>query len=383
MIHYHRPSPLINSISYVKEAMEQGNGSGDGPYTKACEQWLEDFYNAKVMMTTSGTHALEMACQLLDLKEDDQVIVPSYTFPSTANCVLLSGAKVVFCPVSPHTLTMDVEKLASLINDKTRAIIPVHYGGIGADMPAIMKLASSHNLVVIEDNAQGFMAKIHGHNLGSFGHMACLSFHGSKDVVAGEGGALIINDYAYEAKARIFRQKGTNREAFIEGKVDKYQWVDVGSSMVPSDLLMAVLYGQLQSAGEVLKVKRSQLQIYEDFFAKKESPSILSFLTEPEGYEANGHLFYLVMVDAIKAKEFMDYMAAGNIETVTHFMPLHASPYGRKLAEGQAYFRPEDFVFEEDLGRRLVRLPLHYALSQEEQKKVLDRALSWMEAEHA
>ena len=309
-------------------------------------------------MTTSCTHSLELAVRMLDLKPEDEVILPSFTYPSTANAVLLAGGKVVFSQVDERCLLLDPTHLEEKITVNTRAIIPVHYGGNICDMKAIMALAAKHDLVVIEDAAQAFLSHENGQMAGSFGHFGCFSFHGTKDVSAGEGGALLINDPTYIERAEIFRDKGTNVHAFRQGKVLKYEWVGQGSSLGPSDMLMASLYGQIQMWDEILLKRKEILNVYEEHFEARTYECLENTWHRREANEPNGHLFYLLFKNVDTAAAYIAHMKKAKIDVRTHFVPLHTSQYGKTMVDAD-----DSFIIEKDLGRRLVRLPIYPDLS--------------------
>ena len=367
---FHKTMISENSKKYILDALTTGNGSGDGYYTKACEDWISRQHEGfKVQMTTSGTHALELAGRLIKLQEGDEVILPSFTFPSTANAFLLCGANLVFSEVEEKHLTLDPLKIEEKITKKTKAIVVVHYGGICCDMDPIMELAQRYGLFVIEDAAQSFLSKYKGKLAGTLGDFGCFSFHGTKDVISGEGGALLIKDKKFYSEAGIYRQKGTNREDFLDKKEAFYQWVALGSSYSPSDFLMAILYGQLEMADEILSSKRERYHRYLAFFREKGCKIQCAYSTKADYCEENGHLFYLIFPTTDEALHFQEQMRKAQVPTATHFVPLHESLMGRQFLRDK-----QEFLVEKALGQRLIRLPLYASMKQGEQEEIF-RAL--------
>lgn len=367
MIEYKKPYLLDQSLRYVEDAMRCSNGSGDGRYTEECETWIKNKLGVEhVTMTTSCSHALELALHVIELGQEDEVILPSYTYPSTANAVLLAGGKVVFSQVEPKHLTLDPAKLEAKITSKTKAVIVVHYGGICCKMDEIMFIAKKHHLVVIEDGAQSFLSKYKGRYAGTLGDFACLSFHGTKDVVAGEGGALLFHDDRYAAKVTMFRQKGTNQTAYKKGLVDFYEWKTKGSSYGPSDILMAMLLGQLELSQEIIECNKKTFENYENHFKNKKYEGLESYSRQSNYGSHNGHLFYLIFKEVEQASAFITYMDKEKIQVLTHYIPLCESEMGKKLV-GESL----GYDIEKDLGKRLVRLPLHPVLTEKQQAYIL------------
>jgi len=352
-------------IEYVHKAFENGDISGDGHFTDLVSSFLEEQFSIhKGLMTTSATHALELASMLIGLKPGDEVIMPSFTFPSTANAVALHGGKPVFAEIDGDTLNIDPEDIENRITEKTKAIIPVHYGGIGCEMDRIMDIALKHKLYVIEDAAQGFNGKYKGRYLGTWGHMGCYSFHGTKNYVSGEGGAIAINidDKKIIEKAEIIRQKGTNRNQFLKGEVDKYCWVDIGSSYVPSDILMAILYSQLQMLDSIAKKRKRIHNYYSDNLSKHvKSGAVRKITTIPQNCESNYHLFYMIFDNEKLRDNFIDSLSHSGIKATTHFVPLHSSIMGEALG-----YKSGDFPITESVDRGLVRLPMYTSMTEEE-----------------
>ena len=367
MIPFNKPPYTGNEDQYVIAAMRSSKISGDGKYTRLCHEWFEKKTGCKkALLTPSCTQALEMAAILLDIQPGDEVIMPSYTFVSTANAFVLRGAKIVFVDIRPDTMNIDENLIEVAITPKTKAIVPVHYAGVACEMDTIMAIADRHRLFVIEDAAQGMMATYKGRALGSIGHMGAYSFHETKNYTSGgEGGLLLINDEQFIARAEIIREKGTNRSQFFRGMVDKYTWVDVGSSYLPSELQAAYLYGQLERA-EVVNINRQETwKVYKNAFStladKIETPYI------PSDCEHNAHMFYLKLSDLESRARFLEVMNDESIMAVFHYVPLHSSIAGKKLG---VFSGVDNFTTKE--SERLVRLPLWYGLSVQETGRVVD-----------
>ncbi len=361
-IPFNRPPVIGTEASALSEAVAQRQLGGDGPYTKYCEAWLAERLGApRVALTQSCTDALEMAALLLELGPGDEVIMPSYTFASTATAVVLRGATPVFADVVPGTMNIDVSEIESLIGPKTKAIFVVHYAGRVPDMDAINAIASSHGLTVVEDAAQSIGATYKGRPAGTHSALSTLSFHASKNVIAGEAGALVINTADYAERAFILREKGTNRQSFMQGQVDKYTWVDLGSSFLPSDLVAAYLSCQLEAADVITEDRATSWNAYFDALA----PAAEEFgimLPDPVGpnHTLNGHIFHILLPDAGYREAFMSGMKVLGVHCSFHYVPLHSSPAGRRL--GRA---PSGCPTTEDCAARLVRLPLYYGMGQE------------------
>lgn len=359
-------------IKLIEKALSMGSVSGDGYFTSKVSSLLEESFSIpKVLMTTSATHALDMAMMLIDLKPKDEVIMPSFTFPSTANAVLLQGAKPVFAEISPTNLNINPHDIERKITKNTKAIIPVHYGGVGCDMDRIIDIAKKNNLYVIEDAAQGVNSKYRDKFLGTLGHLSCYSFHGTKNYISGEGGALVINSKNEELikRAEIIRQKGTNRNMFLEGKVDKYTWVDIGSSYTPSDILMALLYGQLKHL-DVIKEKRRKIVNYYFNNLKRhlESGLIKGMTTIEEGQDLNHHLFYILLDNETIRSKVISRLRDSGIQAATHFEPLHTSVMGQSLG-----YTLGDLPITERVGKTLIRLPLYTDMTIKEVDYVIKR----------
>lgn len=371
-IPFNRPSLVGREIEYVTQAIANGHISGDGAFTRRCHALLEEALGVeKALLTTSCTHALEMVAILLDIQPGDEVIAPSFTFVSTINAFALRGARAVFVDIRPDTLNLDETKLESLITPKTKAIIVVHYAGVGCEMDAIMEIANRHHIPVVEDNAHGLFGKYKGRPLGAFGTFATLSFHETKNFQCGEGGALLINDQVYIERAEIIREKGTDRSKFFRGQVDKYTWVDVGSSFLPSDMLAAFLLAQLE---EREKIQSSRRRIWETYRSELSAwardhearlPIIPNYCEQPY------HLFYLLMPSLGARQNLINHLKSQGVLSVFHYLPLHLSPMGRKVGG-----REGACPVTEEVSDRLVRLPLYNNLSAEDRRRVVDAICS-------
>ena len=367
-IWFNRPAVTGNELGYIKEAIESGHLSGDGEFSKRCHARLAEITGArKALLTTSCTHALEMAMLLLDLEPGDEVICPAFTFVSTANAVALRGARPVFVDVRADTLNLDERLLQAAITPRTRAVIVVHYAGVACEMDEIMTVASSHDLTVIEDNAHGLFGRYKGRPLGSLGAFSALSFHETKNLTCGEGGALLLNDAAFVDRAEIIREKGTNRSRFFRGEVDRYTWVDIGSSYLPSDLLGAYLWAQIESAEAI---QRRRHEIWSRYARELESwacGGAVRLPIVPDHCEHPAHIFYLLMPTLDRRTALIQHLRARQILAPFHYLPLHLSDVGRGYGGtvGQC-------PVTEDVANRLVRLPLFFQLSDEEQTRVID-----------
>ena len=367
MIPFNKASLVGQEIENVLEAFKGGHISGDGPFTKKCHALIENIIGGKALLTTSCTHALEMTALLLDLQPGDEVIVPSFTFVSTVNAFVLRGARPVFIDVRSDTLNLDERLLPGLMTPRVKAIVPVHYAGVGCEMDEILRIAGEHDVPVIEDNAHGLFGRYKDRALGSFGSFSTLSFHETKNISCGEGGALLINEPKYIARAEILREKGTNRSAFFRGQIDKYGWVDVGSSFLPSEILAAFLYAQLGAYETVQSRRRQVWDTYHQRLAtwaertEVRLPQVPTHCTQPH------HMFYLVMRSLEQRTAFIAHMKARDVMAVFHYLPLHLSPMGKQFGG-----RPGDCPVTEDVSDRLVRLPLYVGLAESQQEAVLD-----------
>ena len=376
MISFNVPPFIGTELTYVKEAIDAHKICGDGQFTKKCHAWLEDRFGAqKVLLTTSGTTALEMAAILCGLHAGDEVIVPSFTFSSTATAIVLTGATPVFVDVRPDTMNIDETKIEAAITERTRAIMAVHYAGIACEMDTIMDIAARHGLKVIEDAAQGVMSSYKGRALGTIGDFGCYSFHETKNYSMGEGGALLIRDPQNNDAAEILREKGTNRARFFRGQVDKYTWVDYGSSYLPSDMNAAYLWAQLQEADRINDARLAVWKTYSEAFAPLAASGRIEVPTVPEGCVHNAHMYYIKLRDLEDRTAFIAYLKENGIVAVFHYVPLHSSPAGLRFGR----FAGEDRYTTSE-SDRLVRLPLYYGLTPEDQQHVINTVMDYFRA---
>jgi dTDP-4-amino-4,6-dideoxygalactose transaminase len=367
-IPFNKPAYIGTEEQYISEVLHSGHQSGDGVFTKKCNAILEQALGAeKVLLTTSCTHALEMAAILLDIKPGDEVIIPSFTFVSTVNAFVLRGAKPVFIDIRPDTLNLDEDQLERLITPKTRAVVPVHYAGIGCEMDQIGAICRQHNLKIVEDNAHGLFGKYKGRWLGTFGALATQSFHETKNFSCGEGGALVINDPALKERAEIIREKGTNRSRFFRGQVDKYTWVDIGSSYLPSETLAAVLYAQLEARQQIQQRRGEIWQLYNQELKNWGAANQVRLPFIPADREQTYHMFYLLLPSLETRTRFIQTLREKGIYSVFHYLPLHLSDMGRKFGG-----KDGDCPVTENLSDRLVRLPLFYNLTASDQEFILE-----------
>lgn len=367
-IPFNRPSLAGRETFYIAQALSSDHLSGDGPFTQRCNQILEDELGAiKAMLTTSCTHALEMAALLLDIQPGDEVIVPDFTFVSTINAFVLRGAIPVFADIRPDTLNIDEARLASLVTPRTKAIVPVHYAGVGCEMDAILEIARHRELAIVEDNAHGLFGKYKGKWLGTFGLFGTQSFHETKNFQCGEGGALLINDPAYVDRAEIIREKGTNRSQFFRGQVDKYTWVSIGSSYLPSELLAAYLLGQLEAVDRIQSVRKRLWETYRRELKDWAAKFGVSLPIVPPHCDHPYHLFYLLMPSLKTRTALIDHLKARGISAIFHYLPLHLSNMGLRYGG-----RPGDCPVTEDVSDRVVRLPFYLTLTESEQAEVIE-----------
>ena len=365
-IPFNRPSLVGKEMEYVAQAVANGHISGDGEFTKRCHRLLEETLGVKkALLTTSCTHALEMAALLLDIQPGDEVIVPSFTFVSTINAFVLRGARPIFADIRPDTLNLDEHKLESLITAWTKAIVVVHYAGVTCEMDEIEKIASRYGLAIIEDNAHGLFGKYKGKPLGTFGRFATQSFHETKNFSCGEGGALLLNRAEDIERAEIIREKGTDRSRFFRGLVDKYSWVDVGSSFLPSDMLAAFLLAQLEERDRIQARRKQIWQTYYEQLADWAARHEVGLPTIPAHCEQSYHMFYLLMPSLEARQELMDRLRRAGILSVFHYLPLHLSPMGRKFGGQQG-----DCPVTEAISDRLLRLPMYFSLADHEQRVI-------------
>jgi len=374
VIPFNVPPFTGDEIKYIEEAVGQRKLSGDGPFTKRCSKWMEDKFGAdKVLLTTSGTAALDMALLLCDLKPGDEVILPSYTFSSTANAAVLAGARLVFVDIRPDTMNIDENKIEAAITEKTRAIIVVHYAGVACEMDTIMAIARKHGLKVVEDAAQGVMSQYKGRYLGTIGDFGCYSFHETKNYSMGEGGAIVINDPQYVERAEILREKGTNRSKFFRGQVDKYTWVDYGDSYLPSELNAAYLWAQLESAQKIYDDRMHSWKMYYERLMALQDKGYIELPYIPNECVQNGHMFYLKVKDLEMRTKLIEYLKLHDIMAVFHYIPLHSAPAGIKYG----VFRGGD-IFTSNESDRLLRLPLYYGLQHSDIEYITDKIRSFL-----
>lgn len=370
---FNRPSLLGNELVYMKKALDSGHISGDGPFTRKCHEFLErELSVPRVLLTTSCTHALEMCALLLNIQPGDEVIVPSFTFVTTANAFVLRGGTPVFADIRPDTLNVDESKIEPLITARTKAIVVMHYAGVGCEMDAILDIANQHGIPIIEDNAQGLFGKYKRRDLGTLGRLATLSFHGTKNITCGEGGALLVNDPAYTKRAEIVREKGTNRSQFFRGQVDKYTWVDIGSSYLPSDILAACLYAQLESYREIQSSRRQLWETYHEQLQDWAHMQDIQLPFIPEYCDQTYHVFYLLLPSLNDRQSMIAHLRERGVQGVFHYLPLHLSAMGRQLG-----WRVGDCPITEDISDRLLRLPLYNGLTELDQQQVIEAVLEF------
>ena len=369
MINFNRPPFTGNEEKYLIQAMKSLKISGDGAFTQRCHRWFEEKLQCeKVLLTTSCTHALEMTAILIDIQPGDEVIMPSYTFVSTANAFALRGAKIVFVDVRPDTMNIDEKLIEDAITDKTKAIVPVHYAGVACEMDTIMEIAKRHNLYVIEDAAQGMMSSYKGKALGTIGHFGTFSFHETKNYTSGgEGGLLIINDEAFITPAEIIREKGTNRSQFFRGMVDKYSWVDIGSSYLMNDLSAAYLWGQLDIADEINDERVGHWKVYYEGLSSLNKKGLIALPSVPDSCVHNAHMFYIKVKDLNERTTLIEHLKAHDIHAVFHYVPLHSAPAGIKFG---TFSGTDTYTTHE--SEKLIRLPLYYGIKQEELESVIE-----------
>jgi len=365
-IQFSKPHVDSRCLSYIQESLQSGHLSGDGPFTKRCHQWLERELGSPALLTHSCTAALEMSALLAGIGPDSEVILPSYTFPSTANAFVLRGATPVFVDIRADTLNLDETLLDRALSPRTKAVVAVHYAGVGCDMDAILKFAGTNGLAVIEDAAQAHLSRYKGKPLGTFGALGCMSFHESKNLMSGEGGALIINDRGLLERAYILREKGTNRTAFFNGKVAKYEWLDLGSSYVRSDLVAAVLWAQLEDAEAITARRVAIWNRYQDGFASAERDDLLVRPHPPAEAPPNGHIYYILLPSADIARRTQRHLKTADVEAHAHYVPLHSAPAGRLFGRTAT-----PMPVTERVAETLLRLPLHAELRDDEVDQVI------------
>jgi dTDP-4-amino-4,6-dideoxygalactose transaminase len=368
VIPFNKPPVTGNEKDFVLEALTSPKMSGDGPFGQKCQTWFEETLPAKkALLTPSCTAALELAALLIDIKPGDEVIMPSYTFVSTANAFVLRGAKIVFVDIRPDTMNIDEQQIEAAVTEKTRAIVPVHYAGVGCEMDVIMDIAKRHSLYVIEDAAQGMMSSYKGRALGTIGHLGAFSFHETKNYTSGgEGGLLIINDDTFKVRAEVIREKGTNRSQFFRGMVDKYQWIDVGSSYLPSELQTAYLWGQLERAEEIRVDRLASWQRYYQALLPLQDSGKISLPVTPKNCVQNGHMFYIKTADLAERSALLEHLKNRDVMAVFHYVPLHTAEAGRRFG---CFFGEDCYTTSE--SERLVRLPMWYGLGEVDQQRVV------------
>lgn len=375
MITFNRVPFTGSELPYIRQAIEWMKICGDGAFTKRCSTWLEDrFYARRVLLTTSGTSALEMAAALCDLEPGDEVILPSYTFSSTATAFVGQGARLKFIDIRPDTMNMDENLIEAAITPRTKVIVPVHYAGVACEMDTITRIAQDHGLRVVEDAAQGVMSSYHGRALGTIGDFGCYSFHETKNYSMGEGGALLIRDEEHIEKAEIIREKGTDRSRFFRGQVDKYTWVDWGSSYLPSDMLAAYLWAQLERADQINEDRLATWHRYRDAFEPFAEAGRIDLQTIPEACTHNAHMFYIKLRDLADRTAFIQHMVERGVQCVFHYIPLHSAPAGQRFGE----FVGEDRYTTKE-SERLVRLPLYLGMDRHDCDTVIEAAVAYLE----
>lgn len=369
MINFNVPPFTGREMDYIRQAVENQKICGDGEFTKKCNEWIEQKTGtAKCLLTTSCTHATELTALLADIKEGDEVIMPSYTFVSTADAFVLRDAKVVFVDIRPDTMNIDEKLIEDAITERTKAIVPVHYAGVSCEMDTIMDIAKRYNLLVIEDAAQGIMASYKGKALGAIGDMGCFSFHETKNFSMGEGGALLLQDEKYIEDAEIFREKGTDRSKYYRGQVDKYRWMNYGSSYLPSDMNAAYLWAQLELADEMTNDRLARWHQYNDLLQPLKERGILELPTIPDGCVHNAHMYYAKAADLQERTALIDFLKENGILSVFHYVPLHSAPAGLKFGR----FHGEDKYTTKE-SERLFRLPMYYRLKEEEVNYIVSK----------
>ncbi len=373
MISFNQPPYVEEGLDFIKQAIDAHKICGDGQFTKKCNKWMEERFKAqKVLLTTSGTTALDMAMLLCEFQPGDEVILPSYTFSSTATSAVLGGAKLVFTDIRPDTMNIDETKIEAAITEKTKAIVAVHYAGVSCEMDTIMDIAKRYDLKVIEDAAQGVMSTYKGKALGTIGDFGCYSFHETKNYSMGEGGAIVINDPKYNMRAEILREKGTNRAEFLLGQVDKYTWVDFGDSYLPSDMNAAYLWAQLLCADEINQDRLASWNRYNEAFVPLEKAGLVQLPVIPDGCEHNAHMYYLKCKDIDERTKLISFLKENGVAAVFHYIPLHSAPAGKKFGRFDGM---DEYTTKE--SERLVRLPMYYELTNEDQDRVIKCVLDF------
>ncbi len=372
-IPFNKPFIVGKELYYIARAVQSGHLAGDGEFTKLCQKWLEEKFSIKkALLTHSCTAALEMAALLCDIKPGDEVIMPSFTFVSTANAFVLRGAKIRFVEIRPDTLNINEELIESAITNKTKVIVPVHYAGVGCEMDEIMDIADRYGLFVVEDAAQGVNATYKGRYLGSIGHLAGFSFHETKNFICGEGGALMINDTSFIERAEIIREKGTERAKFFRGEIDKYTWMDIGSSYSPSEIVAAFLYAQLEEAEYITNRRWEIFKKYQVSFEPYQTQGKIRISISPPECVHNAHMFYILLPNRQLRDGFIEHLKKNGILAVFHYIPLHLSPMGKKWSSCDV-----NLPITENISERLVRLPCYFELTESEQDQVIEKSIEF------
>ena len=366
-IPFNKPSCIGKELNYISKAIENCKISGDGVYTKSCNKWFSDKLHRDVLLTNSCTSALEMMALLLNIKSGDEIIMPSYTFVSTANAFVLRGATPVFVDIRPDTLNIDENLVEMAITPRTKAIVAVHYAGVSCDMDKLQEIANKYNLFLLEDAAQGFGSSYKGKDLGTIGDLGTYSFHETKNIISGEGGCLIINNSKFKERAEIIREKGTNRSQFYRGQIDKYTWVDIGSSYLPSDMIAAFLYGQLENFDKIQEKRMQVWNAYNDFFRKYEDYAQIKRPIIPNECVHNAHMYYILFNTLEQRSLFIEHLKSFGINSVFHYIPLHSAPAGKKFGRFVG-----NMNITNKISDTLVRLPLYYDLDTNTQAKIFD-----------
>ncbi|MDP7033902.1 MAG: dTDP-4-amino-4,6-dideoxygalactose transaminase [Planctomycetota bacterium] len=367
-IPFNYPYIAGKELYHIARAVMEGQLAGGGPYSRRCEEWLEDHLGAhRVLLTHSCTAALEMAAMLCDIGPGDEIILPSFTFVSTANAFALRGAKLVFVDIRPDTLNIDENQIEEAITPKTKAIVPVHYAGVGCEMDSILDIANRHAIRVIEDAAQGVCSYYNNRSLGTLGTLGCWSFHETKNFISGEGGALVINSPEFFERAEIIREKGTDRSKFFRGETDKYTWIELGSSYVPSELTAAFLFAQLEMSEEINNRRHTVFNYYQKRLQPLEEEGLVRLPSTPQECQHNAHMFYLILPSASMRNELLNHLKSNGINAVFHYIPLHESPMGQKLGTDSSRL-----PVTEEMSRRLLRLPLFYGMKPEAQDRTIE-----------
>lgn len=373
MIPFNRPFIAGKELFYMAQAVVNGHLSGDGRYTKQCHAWIEERLRCpKVLLTQSGTAALDMSAILCDICPGDEVIMPSFTFVSTANAFVLRGGIPVFVDIRPDTLNIDEQKIEQAVTKRTKVIVPVHYAGVACNMQEITEIAKRRHLFVVEDAAQALLSTYQNKYLGTIGDIGCLSFHETKNIISGEGGALLLNNTVFLERAEIIREKGTNRNKFFKGEVDKYTWVDIGSSFLPSELIAAFLYGQLEHADKIIEIRNKIFGKYLDLLRPLEQRGFIRLPFVGEECGSNGHIFYIITRSLDERTELIKYLKKNDILSVFHFVPLHSSPAGIKYGRTSGNMSVTDNV-----GDHLLRLPLYYEMTDNDVERVVETVFSF------